>query len=157
MPWYFTFNKATCKIKWKLICYVKAGNEEYDRRRTQLQAGEKARSHIKFEEISRKRKRDEAGKPKSSLDLRAFGGSEYSSHPTAYTLTSRSAPEEPNVDSSDDDSSSKSSSEQGKLKKKRKHQNWKRRRNSGKGEAKPSQNASKSPIRNHFFLLIAIV
>lgn len=125
----------------RFIKHALAGNEEYDRRRIHLQAGEKARSHIKFEEISRKRKRDEAGKPESSLDLRAFGGSDHSNDPAVYSLASISAQEKPNVDSSHEDSSSKSSSEQGKPKKTHKHKKGRRRKNSGKGEAKSSRNA----------------
>lgn len=42
---------------------IEAGNEAYDRKRAQQQAGEKARAHIKFEEISHKRKRDDVEEP----------------------------------------------------------------------------------------------
>lgn len=125
----------------RFIKHALAGNEEYDQKRAQLQAGEKARAHIRFEELSKKRKRDEASKLESNLDLRPFGGSSHSNNPAAYTLASRSAQEEPNVNSSHEDSSYKSSSEQGKPKKTRKHKKRRRRKNSGKGDAEPSQNA----------------
>ena len=157
MLWYSTLMKAVSRIEWELICHVKAGNDEYDRRRTHMQAGEKARAHIKFEEISKKRKRDEASISEPHPNPMTLGKSNHSNDPAANTLSSRSARGEPNLDSSQEDSSYKSSSEQGKSKRARKNKKRKRRKHPAKGDAESSKNAGESPNRINLFILMDVV
>ena len=112
----FSRHRVSPKVLPRLMSDPKAGNETYDRNRAQKQAGEKARTHIKFQQTSNKRKRDDVVPPTSDPNSQLVGAtsslSSRSPGASEATLFSKPNRASPVPDKPAEESSAESPSEQ---------------------------------------------
>ncbi|KAL8794781.1 MAG: hypothetical protein Q9195_002735 [Heterodermia aff. obscurata] len=72
----------------RFIKHALAGNDKYDLERAQQQAGEKARAHVKFEQLAKKRKRwdDQASVPNPNYQFIGASSSQSSRSPVGTNV-----------------------------------------------------------------------